>query len=836
MNNSTEISTTKRNPFKELVSSISGLLKSKWYMLFAFFAPIIILAVCLTLISFFSNHKISILILDLNAQYIYFFEELRDIFLGQESFFYSFERALGGELFGYYTYYLASPLSFLVAIFPKALVTEAVATMMLLKAGFSGLTFCIYLKKTRKENAIGFSMFSVMYALCAYATAYQSNIMWIDALIWLPLITLGIESMIKEGKFKLYIISLAIAIWSNYYIGYMLCIFTLIYFVFYLCTHSREVRNPFGIKKHTLKCILKYVVFTGVAIIMASAVILSAVYSLRFGKAGGFEIKDLKPTVLVDFFDVFAKMFIGTFGTFRPEGLPHVYAGTLLVLMLPIFFASKKITVREKIGYGVLCTVFLASFTISTLNLAWHGFSEPVWLSHRFSFMFSFILLIMAYKGYERLEDFKFKFLAISSGVIVVLLFILQKTVKLIQYSGSEAIEINIGLQAVWLTILLLIAYLIVIFFIKKKPANVVLSFVLCGIVCIEALIGASLSWKDSYLDAGSSTRQNYANFIRNSEYIEKYFTVKNEQEFFRVESYKSRKSNDNLVHNINGVSEFTSTFNEGSKTFLKMLGYQTKSQSSLYVFNNELSDSLVGIKYIISDEKVNKTTEAMEKSSLYELQAILDNDYIIYRNPYALPIAYTVSDTISDATNIDKKYTGKRYALALSGCMLGEDFGTSFGLDKLKEITDRLRANSLTVTEYSDTYIKGTVIATKEKPVMFTTIPYDNNWQVYVDGERVDTYKCVDALLAFDIDEGEHTIEMKYVPMQWYIGLLASFIGVLGLIGLCIWDSKRKVVVSVSNISESNEEASSDMSDEIVDPTTCIDTKEINNIEEDYL
>ena len=785
---------------KKCNAPLIDFLKNKWFLLFSFFVPVIIIAITLTLISIFSNGKLSFLILDLNAQYIYFFEQLRDVLHGQESFFYTFERALGGEFFGYYTYYLASPFSLIVAIFPKHMIPEAIATIMMLKAGCSGLTFALYLKKTHHLNPLGFSMFSVMYALCAYAIAYQSNIMWIDALIWLPLITLGIEAMIKEGKFKLYIISLAIAIWSNYYIGYMLCIFTLIYFVFYLLTHSKDIRNPNSVKLHTLKCIVRYVLYTAVAIIMTSAVLLSAVYALQFGKAGGFNIEKLEPTIIVDFFDILAKMFIGTFGTFRPEGFPHLYAGTLLVLMLPLFFASKKIKVREKIGYSVLSMVFLASFTISTLNLAWHGFSEPIWLSHRFSFIFTFILLIMAYKGYEKLDGFKFKFFAISCGAIAFLLLLLQKTVKLIQYDGDEAKEINIGLQTVWLTFLLLAIYLVIFYFIKKKPSKKILvTSILCGVVCFEALIGASLSWKDSYLDAGSSTRKNYANFTSNSEYIQAYFIKKNDNGLFRVESYKSRKSNDNLVHNINGVSEFTSTFNKDSKEFLKKLGYQTKSQSSLYVFDNELSDSLVGIKYIISDEKVNKNTAKLDKSSIYKLEASLDNEYLIYKNEYALPFAYTVKSTIFDASQIDKKYKGERYALALAGYMLDESYGNSVTETSLKKITDELRKNSLSVIEHSDTYIKGTINATKEKPVVFTTIPYDKNWQVYVDDERVDTYKCVDALLAFDISEGEHVVEMKYVPMQWYVGLGASFIGVLGFIGLCIWDSRKKKLTVIS-------------------------------------
>ena len=165
----------------------------------------------------------SVLVLDLNGQYVYFFESLRNAVYGEGSFLYSFFRALGGEYMGMYAYYLASPLSYIVALFPQDRILEALFTIILLKAGLSGFTFGFFLHKhTANPNKIITVAFSAMYALCSFAVVHQNNVMWIDAIIWLPIITYAIEQLIKHRKYKLYVISLAMAMMSNYYIGYMI--------------------------------------------------------------------------------------------------------------------------------------------------------------------------------------------------------------------------------------------------------------------------------------------------------------------------------------------------------------------------------------------------------------------------------------------------------------------------------------------------------------------------------------------------------------------------------------------------------------------------------------
>jgi hypothetical protein len=157
----------------------------------------------------------TVLVLDLNGQYVYFHEALRDFVYGDNSLLYSFLRGLGGEFIGIYAYYLASPLSYLVALFPVSAIQEAMLCIILLKVGLCGLTFGYYMHKNRYLGNTATIIFSTIYALTAYAVVMQHNTMWIDNVYLLPLIVLGVESLIKYKKFALFTASLALALFSR---------------------------------------------------------------------------------------------------------------------------------------------------------------------------------------------------------------------------------------------------------------------------------------------------------------------------------------------------------------------------------------------------------------------------------------------------------------------------------------------------------------------------------------------------------------------------------------------------------------------------------------------
>jgi len=887
--------------------------KDKYYYYLAFGIPIAILIftyICMEMSPFGEK---SVLTLDMDGQYVYFFEQIRDVYTGKSSLFYTFERSLGGEFLGYFTYYLASPLSFLVVLFPASAITEAIMLMFLLKSGFAGLTFCIYLSKTRTKNIVGFTMFSVMYALCAYAIMYQFNTMWMDALIWLPLITLGIERLVKEGKFKLFIISLAIAVCSNYYIGYMLCIFVAIYFFAFIVSKSPDELNGLNETNHVFKSLVRIAIASVIALMMAAAIIFSAYYSLSLGKSS-YQDNSFEATLRFDFMHLLGKMFLGAFDTVRLSGTPNVYSGLFPLIMLPAFYTSKKVTARERVVFTILILVFISSFSINTIDLMWHGFQMPIWFNYRYSFIFSFILLLMAYRGYESYDDLSVPFFGKTVAVIALLLIIVQKTVSFTRFEYIDgrwqSVETEPGLSIIWLSLLFVLLYLLLFYVRKRIDFAKATTVVLAVVVCAEALVNSIIYWDGELKDGGVSYRESYRDYVDGLTEVTEELKLY-DPSFYRTEHVFNRKYNDNLVLDINGVSEFTSTFNASTVKFLERLGYYTSSPIVKYSTCNPVTDSLLGIKYVIGSTTKDSNGELEGKNSIYDGYdaVIAKNGYVIYENPYALPIAYRVDKNMQKSFDKSSFFEGnKSFALTSSGLfdsMLGYDSGifdvcnytinkgtlekitvddkggksfysyddgesayfyftvqamrdgniymhlpspyttaaklfinekqihTNYFQDENKSIMDlgsfkkgeyvtvrlefthyrlylwdtkdyfvqinpealedaitTLKAGGLNVTEYSDTRIFGTMNAI-EDGVAFTTIPYDANWQVYVDGERVEAYEAVDALLAFDISKGEHTVEMKYVHTPFLAGAIISVIGIDLLILLWLLEKR---------------------------------------------
>lgn len=885
------------------VQKVGNKLIEKKYLYPSFLLPIGIMLIVFACLAVFPFGDRSILILDMNGQYVYFFEQIRDVYLGESSLLYTFERSLGGEFFGIFTYYLASPLSAIVTLFPKSMITEAIATIMLLKCGLAGLSFSYYLDKTRKKNVFGFTMFSTMYALCSYATVFQSNTMWMDALIWLPLIALGIENIVKRGGFKLFVVSLALTVWSNYYIGYMSCIFVGLYFFCYIFAHKNEEINDSKEEYHRLKSFGRILLYSVVALLIAGFIICIAYYSLSFGKSD-FQDSNFDPTLRFDIIDLITKLFIGSYDTVRFEGHPNIYSGLLMLIMLPVYYFTNKVSAREKIFYSLLCVIFLVSFSINTVDLVWHGFQLPIWLNYRYSFMFSFVALIMAYRGFEHFKDFEGKFFFKVCAMLIACLIVIQKTATIFRYVDGNLTEVMPDYEIIWLSIGFIAIYMIVLYFSKHTKIPQTMSVILLVCVSLEAFASTLINWGEQISDVGWASRTNYTTFVdRLSVAMDR---IEEDDGFFRTEKTILRKPNDSFALNMNGVSEFTSTFNKGSIDFLKKVGFVSRSQSSKYISGNEVIDSILGIKYVIGngpDEKGNITDPV---GGLYTQEYIENENLIIYKNPYALPIIYGVNNKIKDVTVNNDVISPFDYTERLLGSMLGKETAKVFqGCDyevystsncreivgststefrrqnsnsscsftysvtatnngsiymflptpystvaslyvedvyveklfqsdtyriynlgnykvgdtikvrfdfehyrlffyndypyfvqvnenMLSSAINAISDNGLRVEKHSDTKITGTLTA-EDNMTVFTTIPYDEGWKIYVDGKRVNTYKAIETMVAFDVAPGEHTIVMKYRPGVFFAGIAISTLGVALFVLLVILDKKMK-------------------------------------------
>ncbi|MBE6576692.1 MAG: hypothetical protein E7653_00965 [Ruminococcaceae bacterium] len=880
-------------PFKRFFSSEYA------YLTLAFLIPALIMYLVYVAMSIRPFGDGSVLVLDMNAQYVYFFEALRNALYGEGSFAYTFSQALGSEFMGIYTYYLASPLSYIVALFPQSAILEAILTILLIKTGLCGASFAFYLHKhTKKDNKPIIIAFSSMYALCAYAVVYQSNTMWIDAMFWLPLVVYGVEQMIAYGKYKLYVITLCMTIMSNYYIGYMVCIFVTLYFVYYYFSSPNEWKNPYNERKHLLRSCIRFACFSLIAAAISAVVLFSAYYSLTFGKTT-FSTPDWGKLSNFNFIHIFTKLLPASYDTIRPQGLPFIYCGILSLLCLPLFFVARSVSKKEKLWALALVAVLLFSFYLSPLDLIWHGFQQPNWLNARYSFMLCFFLLVIAYRGLGNIKRSHGAFIT-ASAIVIIAFTLICSALDFETYIVSDG---KIGAKAVVITVVaavLLALCLIWLSHTKNRITKNGICAVIALVACVEMFASAvSFTWSIDD-DVAYSTHSSYNSIGELRPVVNEIY--QRDKSFYRAEKLMHRRHNDNMALGLRGLSGSTSTLNASKVRFLSNMGYSSLLHKSKFLGGTPVSNSLLGVKYIIDTEGSNKL------DSYYE-SAFSVGRYNVYRNPNSLSIAYAVDsgintfsfdahdtyfekqnklvsamcgsdDTIelykpiSDYTSncegaiIDTNEEYNEYspsfkdkpaiitysfvatkdaeyyfftpsdaptecAISVNDTPLGTYLGfesthivslgnfkrgdevtvkitlgkypltINNGCDYIWYLDDnafesafeKLKSAPQLVTDEncSDDHITGTITTFDDTTTVLTTIPYDKGWKLYVDGQKVEHYKTLDALIAFDVGSGVHTVELRYSPGVYWIGLTVSLISTATFVLLCVFDKRDK-------------------------------------------
>ena len=669
------------------------------YLLFylaAFFIPAVTMWLVYIALEVFPFGNNSVLVLDLNGQYVYFFEDLRNKLTSGGSLIYTWSRALGGENMGIFAYYLSSPFSLLTVLFPKSMITEALLTMILCKIGSSGLTMAYYLKSTRPTNRLTVLTFSTMYALSAYAVVQAHNTMWIDAVIFLPLLMLGVERLIARRGFILYVAALAYTCLSNFYIGYMMCLFSACYFFYWYLAHGKNSENNLYEESfHFAKSLGRMILYSAVGVGIACVILIPAYYSLQFGK-NEFSNPNFAFTQQFDFLDMVAKFYPGSYDTVRPEGLPFLYCGTLTLIFLPVYFISREISAREKIATGCLLAFMAVCFNGSTLDLIWHGFQRPNWLNYRYSFAVCFIMVVCAYRAFSNLTRVKMKTLAVSAIFWVSMILIIQKQ----DYEWLD------DFQCVWFSVLMIGVMLCCVHAVRKWNPQSTGSSVLLIAVIFELFANALFCTMNLDADVVISSRDSYVNYFDRVtpgiEALKKYDADNFGSVFYRMEKTTHRKTNDAMTLGIYGITNSTSTLNTSVINMLADMGYASRSHWSKYLGGTPVSDSLLGIKYVLRESRPADTTRELVVTDD-------ENSTYGYYNPYALSLCFASDSAVYDF-KFDDYGNPFDYLNALCNAILGDD---SMG-ELFVHVPHTVDVEGMTKS-YASGYIKYTPISTSK-------------------------------------------------------------------------------------------------------------------------
>lgn len=660
------------------------------YTALAFALPVAGMLLVMIISQYFPFGKYSMLYSDMYHQYYPFFKAFRSALLSGDSLLHSWNVGLGMDYLGLISYYLASPLNLVSILLPEAWTLHYFSLLVPIKLGLASMFFAIFLKNLFGKNDWSIVLFGAFYGLCAWALGYQWNVMWLDTFALLPLVVLGMIRLLSQRKFILYTLTLFLSIFANYYVGLFTCIFILLSFFCY------EICQWGGIKKFFIDLGLM-ALFSALAIGMTAILELPAFAALQTTHSS---VSNFRKDLLMNIADedtwlglldamrqVAGQMNGGISPTFvDSEGLPNLYCGVLTSILTVLFLLSRDIKLREKLCCAGLLLFFSLSFIIRHLDYVWHGFHFPNSIPFRFSFLYSFVMLYMAYKAYLHRRHFRLWQLVVAGIASAAIMLCYNDLSDIVFWAYNIAF------------VLLYLATLSYGYLRKKLPlrgsvrrkANYLqmlherrkgASTVLLAILAME-LVLTLVNFGVWF--AGSSI----ADYPRGTESTASIIRYMHEREddtlFFRAETTHSQTLNDGALNGYNGISTFTSSANADVTRFMKALGYSAEDYYNRYCYEeaSPVSNLFLNIKYMIerrgnvennpyfNDLHYNGDVHLL-KNSAYLPLGFLANTQLINVDFSKTSEPFTFQNTLfSSATGIEENvwHTVRGNQLSISG------------------------------------------------------------------------------------------------------------------------------------------------------------------------
>ena len=816
-------------------------LKSKQKLYIAAFGiPFVTMLVLFAINRIFPFGDRSFLNIDMYHQYFPFLTEFFHKLRNGDSLFYSWNAGIGSNLIALYAYYLASPINWLCVLVPEAFLMEFMSYLVVVKIGLCGLTAAMYLSKHFQTEKMSVAFVALFYAMSGYMAAYNWNVMWLDCIVLAPLILLGLEVLVKEGKYKLYCLSLGIAILSNYYICIMICIFLVLYFLIVLL--------PLAEKK--VRACLYFAFFSLLAGGIGALFLIPEVLALQLSR---FSSADF-PNKLTEYFSVFDVLARHSFNVAIETGLdhwPNIFCSVAVFVLFPLYLVNRGISSREKVGRLVLLLVMLLSFSYNIPTFIWHGMNYPDSLPCRQSFLYILLLLTVCTDAYLHIKEVSKRELALSAGAGFVFVFLAQKLVT------DDAFDAKTWL----LTVIFLAIYAILLYVVhsqEKLPKYMIALFALVMVV-----------------EAGANTLLTSLSTVSRPNYLENYETYHElysgqaaleQGVFYRYEKTSRTTNNDAMLQDYPSLSMFSSTSNGLVNHFYDRYGMRN---SKVYY----CSDGMTPFTSALLSQGYTFSKEELPLDGMYELIKEQDGVYL-YRNTYSLPLGFTISPNetfetmlIDDkdtafavvAENKDDgmlpinrqnalalrlgaegdlfteincednagyatipvpystrvyaycdtskhseitayadgeeiktyKKTNNRYILDLGYHEAGEVLtlqsekeeplhvrAYSFDEEYLGDLLGELSQNTLHIREMTSTKLNGTVTA-DEDGYLILSIPYDPGFTIKVDGAATEAALFEDMMIAVPLSAGEHEISLSYYPQGMTAGILVTLFSI---------------------------------------------------------
>lgn len=859
--------------------------KENLFYCLAFLLPILLMSLVFWILGFYPFGQKTVISGDYIHQYIPIYRALGDIFTSFDfsAMYWSWSKGLGGSMASVHAFNGLSPITLVLGLVPMEYLNESIFTATLLRYGLAGLTFYYFLDKRyyASSNRLLALIVSLAYSMNGFLISNQVNPNFLDNIILLPLLMIGVEHILSGKRSLKYSLVLAGMIVVHFYTAYMSAIFVIIYSIYYLIRENdnNKMRSLFRLAGYSL---------LGVGV--SAVFLLPVFYALLDTKVVSGEGEKWIFEWLYSPLVLLLKFFAGATGGIEEwadgKSGPNFYVSFLALLVTIKVFLSKNVNKSEKWANIFILITFLVIFSNAAGQKFMHMGQMPYGFYHRDAFILSFFFAFLVYRLLLKGLDWGRKsiFVILIAGLSYVLVYIASK-----QYTYT-VVE---TWQYFYAIVLLFIFGVLVFIRLKSEMKLLFLLF----LVMVDMVVNASVS-----IARTPTTGQDYVQTLA-SKNEETEMLNKLTSNLYRGEKATSVSLNDSMLFDYRGANHFTSSIEVATSKYFGNLGLSSSKNVFIYSSSTLLTDALVNMRYTYSDgywqytslenmaALYNKTTNARilenpytfglafsaDKSIKYLkmlegnpvenqnniMKEIFDtNDDLFAKFPglsleyenfepnkdrprlfKKLDLSKSAKITIKFTSTDDNSYymvAPKLHSQTLRGAKLsvnGKNFNVANRFDHaqlwnlatkvsgqqqtfemevgeasevdftdveiyrfdnerfIKEFNEK-HMTKWTPTEVESTRIEGNIKQVAGKNYMVTSIPYNSGWSVEVDGKEVVSDKVFDALLAFELPEGDHRIVLTFRHPGLLLGGIISLIS-LGIILYLAFYKNRKLINS---------------------------------------
>lgn len=739
----------------------------------------------------------TILVVDMGSQYVDFFCALKN-----GDLFFSWSKVLGSGYIGVFSYYVSSPLSFLTLLVPNESMPVGLLFLTILKIALAGLSFSVFVQRRFPDCGISALICAVCYALTSYNAAYSMCIMWLDGVIWLPMILLALERILAGRNAGPFIAALTVCFFSTWYISYMVGIFCALY----LCVRLVALKPAW---KDLRQILVRFFGGAACALGLTAWMWLPTLLSMFQGKFDGVNSAVYYNLILCNPVLLVGQLMPGQYSGVDNSALPYVFCGTATVILAVAHFSFWEPYQREKLAERGALLLLALSIILAPLDRVWHLFQRPNWFPFRYAFLFSFFLLYLAV---QTLPNF-LKSLKKKRGLLV------ERTVAL----GLMVLIIaEMGLNA-------------------------------------KGLIS---SFQERY---GPTSYQAYQSYYAANAKLTAAAEADAEGGFYRMGSFDDRGLNTPLSFGYPGITHYSSFYNYKMNCLLSTLGLAQDWYWCFYRGSTPATDALLGVEYVISRGDISgyqrlteedgrflwKNPDALPLAFLTEagdvtlegatpferlndLFSCLQGEDTALFIPAAAEVQSEDENTTFVLTGCGRPVYGELSRtgvteISVNGAqkaVLRNDeascvyclgtpqagdvwtvtarhaYGWTGNLWECDQTAIHTAVEALDKSDITSVDDSGRVelkVQTDEEQTLATTIPAENGWTAYVDGEQVEAKTWLDAFLALKLPAGEHTVELRYTAPGLIPGIVLGGVSLLGLMLAAVF-SKRRTGGSASN------------------------------------